>query len=117
MSPTNDFPLLVMSLSVSQKYDFKVTLTVVNLHVLFVLYIAACECNNHADSCTYNETKGYGVCNDCKHNTIGDNCEFCKVSFYRNAAVPQNDSNTCLGEFTILTKQPFVELQNTYESL
>lgn len=75
----------------------------VNLHVLFVLYIAACECNNHADSCTYNETKGYGVCNDCKHNTIGDNCELCKVSFYRNATVPQNDINTCLGKFTIFS--------------
>ena len=65
---------------------------------VFVFYVAACECNNHADSCTYNETKGYGVCNDCKHNTVGDNCELCKVSFYRNAAVPQNESNTCLGK-------------------
>ena len=88
-------------------------LTVVNLHVLFVC-IAACECNSHADSCTYNETKGYGVCNDCKHNTIGDKCELCKVSFYRNVAVPRNDSNTCLGKFTTLAKQPFVELQNTH---
>ena len=72
------------------------------VYVLFVLFISACDCNNHAESCTYNETKGYGVCDDCKHNTIGDNCELCKVSFYRNSAVPKNDSNTCLGEFTVL---------------
>ena len=26
---------------------------------------SACECNSHADSCSYNETKGYGVWNDC----------------------------------------------------
>lgn len=79
----------------------------------YVLFIAACECNNHADSCTYNETKGYGVCDDCKDNTVGDKCDLCKVSFYRNAAVPQNDSNTCLGKFIVLTKQTFVLLQNT----
>lgn len=99
----NNLPSLVMSLvhHTCRKIG-------VNLHVLFVFYVAACECNNHADSCTYNETKGYGVCDDCKHNTVGDNCELCKVSFYRNAAVPQNDSNTCLGKFTVLTKQPFV---------
>ncbi|PFX13764.1 Laminin subunit gamma-1 [Stylophora pistillata] len=56
----------------------------------------ACECNRHADSCSYNETKRYGVCNDCKHNTTGDKCELCMETFYRNPAVSQNASNTCL---------------------
>ena len=65
-------------------------------------FIAACECNNHAESCTYNETVGYGVCDNCTHNTEGDNCDRCKVSFYRNPDVPHNDSNTCLGKFTVL---------------
>ncbi|KAJ7348794.1 hypothetical protein OS493_039006, partial [Desmophyllum pertusum] len=56
----------------------------------------ACECNSHAESCTYNETKGYGVCDDCQDNTMGDKCDLFKVSFYGNSAVPQHDSNTCL---------------------
>ncbi|XP_027039863.1 laminin subunit beta-1-like [Pocillopora damicornis] len=56
----------------------------------------ACECNSHSDSCSYNETKGYGICNDCKHNTTGDMCQLCKETFYRNSAVSQNTTNTCL---------------------
>ncbi|KAL9988631.1 hypothetical protein ACROYT_G003097 [Oculina patagonica] len=56
----------------------------------------ACECNNHAESCSYNETVGYGVCDNCTDNTMGDRCDRCKVSFYRNADVPQSDPNTCL---------------------
>ena len=34
-------------------------------------------------------------------------------SFYRNAAVPQNDSNICLGTIIVLTKQTFVQLEST----
>lgn len=56
----------------------------------------ACQCYNHADHCTYNETKGYGVCDNCTDNTYGDRCEFCKQSFYRNPAVSMDDANTCL---------------------
>lgn len=32
-----------------------------------------CECNGHSDTCNP-ET---GVCEDCRHGTTGDNCEFC----------------------------------------
>lgn len=75
-----------------------------------MLLFSACECNSHADSCSYNETKGYGVCNDCKHNTTGDMCQLCKETFYRNSAVSQNTTNTCLGKYLLFDDSPSVSV-------
>ncbi|XP_030630773.1 LOW QUALITY PROTEIN: usherin [Chanos chanos] len=54
-----------------------------------------CQCHGHASSCHYDVTVdpapdehfrgGGGVCDDCKHNTTGRNCERCKSLFYREA--------------------------------
>lgn len=80
------------------------TIVLAVLILFFVLFVTACECNNHSDSCSYNETKEYGVCK----------CDLCKDSFYRNATVPQKDSNICLGKSDHCSDEPnFVELQST----
>ncbi|GFR89290.1 laminin subunit beta 1, partial [Elysia marginata] len=55
-----------------------------------------CECNEHADSCTYNATYGRGQCNACKHNTEGYHCEKCTSMFYPNTSVPLSDANRCI---------------------
>ncbi|XP_078098340.1 laminin subunit beta-3 [Mustelus asterias] len=54
-----------------------------------------CNCNNHSQKCrfdpeVYRASGGIsgGVCEDCQHNTMGNNCEKCKPSFYRR---PQRD--------------------------
>ena len=57
-----------------------------------------CECYDHADSCAYNGTLGYGVCQNCKHNTTGLRCNECQDKFYRNMNVPVSSPNTCLGK-------------------
>ncbi|KAK3701048.1 hypothetical protein QZH41_008153, partial [Actinostola sp. cb2023] len=62
----------------------------------------ACGCNNHASSCHYNTTKGFGVCDNCVDNTAGDKCEQCKVEYYRNSFVWKNHSKTCLRKFELL---------------
>eukprot|EP00118_Oscarella_pearsei_P018573 m.191017 g.191017 ORF g.191017 m.191017 type:complete len:2470 (+) comp39439_c2_seq19:33-7442(+) len=54
-----------------------------------------CQCNNHSDSCTYNETKGFGVCNECQHNTMGDMCDQCLPNFFRDAAKAITDPYVC----------------------
>ncbi|XP_051890669.1 laminin subunit beta-3-like [Pristis pectinata] len=54
-----------------------------------------CNCNNHSQKCHFDAevyrasggTSG-GVCDDCQHNTMGNNCEKCKPPFYRH---PQRD--------------------------
>jgi len=83
-------------------------------YFIFLLFFAACECNNHSESCIYNATKGYGVCKD---NALGDKGDSCKESFYRNAAVPQHDSHSYLGKIIIWTKRTFVELQSTQSAI
>ena len=40
-----------------------------------------CGCHGYAASCVYDAVKGYGVCQDCTGNTIGDKCKFC-AEFY-----------------------------------
>ncbi|KAJ8038680.1 Laminin subunit alpha [Holothuria leucospilota] len=54
-----------------------------------------CGCNGRADSCTYDEVKGYGVCDNCTENTTGDKCDHCIENFYMN---PGNisDSTACI---------------------
>ncbi|XP_048586843.1 laminin subunit beta-2 isoform X1 [Nematostella vectensis] len=55
-----------------------------------------CNCNNHATSCVYNETLGYGLCKGCQHNTQGDHCQNCTAKHYRDLSKPINHVNACL---------------------
>ena len=64
-----------------------------------------CECNEHADSCVYNQTLdsdpssrtlgGGGVCVNCQHNTTGRFCEVCKDSYYRESGKNLTDKDVC----------------------
>lgn len=56
----------------------------------------ACGCNSHASNCQFNSTKGYGVCINCSHNTMGEKCDACKPYYYRNSAVAIDHNQTCL---------------------
>ncbi len=55
-----------------------------------------CECNNHADSCLYNETGMTGICDDCRDNTQGAMCESCNPFFYNPPEVPIGAPLSCL---------------------
>ncbi|CAD5111260.1 DgyrCDS588 [Dimorphilus gyrociliatus] len=63
-----------------------------------------CGCNEHADSCSYDPDKKYGVCKNCKFETTGDKCELCVKNYYvnpdikliRNGSINLGDS-TCEG--------------------
>ena len=64
-----------------------------------------CECNDHANSCIYNQTLdtnpnsrtvgGGGVCIDCQHNTTGRYCEMCKEMFYRESGKSVKARDVC----------------------
>lgn len=62
-----------------------------------------CNCNNHATTCHFDaavyELTGRvsgGVCDGCKHNTMGPNCEQCKTYFYRDPERNMTDPEVIL---------------------
>ncbi|XP_078599139.1 laminin subunit alpha-2-like isoform X15 [Branchiostoma floridae x Branchiostoma japonicum] len=69
----------------------------------------ACQCFGHADECVYDQGvadrresvnilgiyEGGGVCQNCRANTMGNNCEQCIDGFYRPAGIPRDDPNPC----------------------
>ncbi|XP_034940171.1 laminin subunit beta-1 isoform X2 [Chelonus insularis] len=61
-----------------------------------------CNCNNHASSCHFDEAVyersgriSGGVCDDCQHNTRGQNCEQCKPFFYHDVNRNISDPEAC----------------------
>ncbi|KFO76794.1 Laminin subunit beta-3, partial [Cuculus canorus] len=62
-----------------------------------------CNCNGHSASChfdpeLYRASGGVsgGVCDDCQHNTEGNNCERCKTNYFRNQRQDLTHPETCL---------------------
>ncbi|XP_070151389.1 laminin subunit alpha [Polyergus mexicanus] len=68
-----------------------------------------CNCFGHSDECIYDPEmdekhlsldihgnyEGGGVCQNCKHNTEGINCNRCKPRFYRPRDKPLNATDVC----------------------
>ncbi|KAL5012460.1 hypothetical protein ScPMuIL_011011 [Solemya velum] len=55
-----------------------------------------CQCNDHADSCTFSSIYGKGICDNCTHNTTGQECEECITGYYRNTTVELNSPDVCI---------------------
>lgn len=75
--------------------------------------IPACNCFGHSDKCNYDEevdekglsidihgkNEGGGVCQNCRHNTEGINCNRCKPGYYRPYNKPLNATDVCQRKF------------------
>lgn len=71
--------------------------------------ISACNCFGHSDECIYDgevdgkrqsldiygRYDGGGVCQNCRDNTEGINCDRCKSGFYRPFGKLLNASDVC----------------------
>ncbi|KAG8577287.1 hypothetical protein GDO81_010128, partial [Engystomops pustulosus] len=62
-----------------------------------------CNCNGHSDRCYFdtlvyqaNSGTSGGVCEDCQHNTRGNQCELCKPYFYHDPLKAISDPDTCV---------------------
>ncbi|CAK9803904.1 Laminin subunit beta-1 [Anthophora quadrimaculata] len=63
----------------------------------------SCNCNNHTTSCHFDEAVykrsgrvSGGVCDDCQHNTRGQNCEQCKPFYYHDVTKDISHPEACL---------------------
>lgn len=66
-----------------------------------------CNCNNHTTSCHFDEAVyersgrvSGGVCDDCQHNTRGQNCEQCKPFYYHDMTKDISDIDACQRKFS-----------------
>ncbi|CAF0743846.1 unnamed protein product [Rotaria sp. Silwood1] len=62
----------------------------------------ACNCNNHSRQCRFNKElyllsgrKSGGICMQCKHNTVGRYCSYCKETFYQDPNLPITHPEIC----------------------
>ncbi|XP_006633423.3 netrin-4 [Lepisosteus oculatus] len=61
-----------------------------------------CKCHGHSDSCHFDwgawlasGQRSGGVCDHCRHNTEGRNCQLCKSGFYRDPHRPSSAPDSC----------------------
>ncbi|XP_075938650.1 netrin-G2-like [Anarhichas minor] len=57
---------------------------------------ANCECNGHSNRCSYIDFINVVTCVSCKHNTRGQNCQYCRLGYYRNTSLPLEDEDVCV---------------------
>ena len=60
--------------------------------------LTVCQCYGHAVSCHYDDSVGGGVCDNCTHDTTGNNCELCEEFYYRNTSKLLNDPEICISK-------------------
>lgn len=66
-----------------------------------VLSPSDCECNGHSNRCSYIDFINIVTCVSCKHNTRGQNCQHCRLGYFRNASAELDDENVCIGQSDI----------------
>ncbi|TRY56393.1 hypothetical protein DNTS_034981, partial [Danionella cerebrum] len=71
----------------------------------YLLFCLACNCNLHARRCRFNMElyklsgrKSGGVCLNCRHNTAGRHCHYCKEGYYRDMSKPISHRKACKGQ-------------------
>ncbi|XP_041916024.1 netrin-G2 isoform X4 [Alosa sapidissima] len=55
-----------------------------------------CECYGHSNRCSYIDFLNIVTCVSCKHNTRGQNCQHCRLGYFRNASAELDDENVCI---------------------
>uniref|UniRef100_A0A3Q1EA40 Netrin-G2-like n=1 Tax=Acanthochromis polyacanthus TaxID=80966 RepID=A0A3Q1EA40_9TELE len=55
-----------------------------------------CECNGHSNRCSFIDFINVVTCVSCKHNTRGQNCQYCRLGYYRNSSLALDDESVCV---------------------
>lgn len=73
-------------------------------------FFLECNCNGHSASCHFDPELFHasggvsgGVCDDCQHNTEGNNCERCKTNYFRNQRQDLTHPEACQRECPVIS--------------
>ncbi|CAK6979151.1 laminin subunit beta-4 [Scomber scombrus] len=62
-----------------------------------------CDCNGHSDSCHFDAARfeatggvSGGVCDDCRHDRVGPQCERCRPFLFQDPQRAPEDPNACI---------------------
>lgn len=73
----------------------------------FTLLPSGCNCHGHSDSChfdgaVFEATGGVsgGVCDDCRNNRVGAQCERCRPFLYQDPQRRTDDPQACIRVFS-----------------
>nr|XP_024002271.1 netrin-G2-like [Salvelinus alpinus] len=55
-----------------------------------------CECYGHSNRCSYIDYLNIVTCVSCKHNTRGQNCQHCRLGYFRNNSAELDDEGVCI---------------------
>ena len=86
-------------------YELKLFFLLMKIHSFkTTLTFSACQCNNHAKKCQFNMDlyrvqKSGGVCINCRHNTMGRYCHYCREGFYRDKKKDIKHRKACKGDW------------------
>lgn len=94
--------------------NVRIFITLILIFTLNTLFLA-CNCFSHSNECIYDEEvdkkglsldihgkyEGGGVCQNCRHNTEGINCNKCKPRFYRPHGKLLNETDVCHRKFNL----------------
>ncbi|XP_077944084.1 uncharacterized protein ntng2b isoform X5 [Gasterosteus aculeatus] len=67
-------------------------------HLYGIIYddFRDCECYGHSNRCSYIDYLNIVTCVSCKHNTRGQNCQHCRLGYFRNASAELDDESVCV---------------------
>lgn len=94
-------------LCLAQLQNVKVAVLAILMKVSLSLCLSvhsACHCNLHARRCRFNMElyklsgrRSGGVCLNCRHNTAGRHCHYCKEGYYRDMTKSISHRRACKG--------------------
>ena len=88
-----------------------------DLRIFVCFLFIACNCNNHSRQCRFNKElyllsgrKSGGICVQCKHNTAGRHCNYCKETYYQDPNLSLTHPEICKGTVFLFFRSNLVRI-------
>uniref|UniRef100_A0A8D3CQ06 Laminin, beta 4 n=1 Tax=Scophthalmus maximus TaxID=52904 RepID=A0A8D3CQ06_SCOMX len=88
--------------SIEDQFSFYVLCSITLILDHFTLGAVRCNCHGHSDSCHFDAVRfqatggvSGGVCDSCRHDRMGPQCELCRPFLYRDPQKVTDDPHAC----------------------